>query len=228
MQRTPEAIREDMKVARSAGCPPMGAKMRALRAELKEAEGASSAPPSPAPAAAPTPFAETVGAVSAFDADFEKQFAQPARSPYDSDEWRFIEKCAAELASRTDGMSTGRVKKAYNDLELKVRLWRIAREIVLEVGVGAEWPQWTALQRDESTGKKVEKKPAVPAPAPAAAPAATAATPIVPPGESILAAASGAPSTDGMARAIAAEIAGAMRNRVMPQGTPAALAGAPA
>jgi hypothetical protein len=224
MPRPIEAILADISSAKAAGEKPMGALLRRLRAELKEAEGTAAAPASPVPAE-PAPSETATDRGPLWTADF----ALSTASPLDSDEWRFIEKCAAELASRTDGMSTGRVKKAYNDLELKVRLWRIAREIVQEVGIGAEWPQWTALDRDESTGKKRDKKTAA---APAPAPQPEVAAPLPAAGVSVaevaLAAASGAPSTADLARSIAAEIAGTMRTRAMPQGTPGALAGATA
>jgi len=97
----------------------------------------------------------------------------------DTAEWRFVERTCAELNLNLTGGSAGDiVKKIYNQIKAKVTAWRMTREVVAEIGIGAEWPQFAALNRNPSTGAKL---PAQPEPAPVEAdPAATeAGMPIV-------------------------------------------------
>ncbi len=228
--RAVSEIEAEIVKAKESGVKPMSREMRALRSELKdavnatagpvkEAEGASSAPTSPAPVAAPTSSASV--ATTATES-FLVDLLPP--SPYDSDEWRFIEKAIAETEiDFGHGSTTGVMKRLYHFLMAKVGLWRLTREIVAQVGPGNEWPQWATLGRNDSTGKKEEKaKPApvahaplMPAPAPSAP---NRSDPGAAVGNSF-----GVPDTADMARTIASTIVQDMRSRAMPAQAPQAV-----
>lgn len=81
-----------------------------------------------------------------------------------SDEWRFVERVIAEMEIPE---GSGRVKRIYNELDARLKVWRITRDIVLKLGPGARWPQYNELGRSEGTGEIVEKKAAPVAPPPA-------------------------------------------------------------
>lgn len=191
MPRSVSEIEAEMAAAKEAKVHPASAKMRALRAELDAANGVASTQTS---------------AESAVSAD-----ASPAPDPYQSDEWRFIEKACAEVRIEADGSMTNAAKKVYNVLDAKLKVWRIARAVVAQVGIGNKWPQFTDLGRDPNTGELLSEKAArttansPPTPAPAApAPRVTdAGMPIRSNGNNAIAAAM-APAVEGLKEAFRA------------------------
>lgn len=178
MARPVVEIEADIEAAKAAGDKTAlnrlrAEKMRAGRGKPKEAEVTVAPPPTQtvsganhvdAPAADP----DYDAAVSA-----SKGWQKP-KDVLNTAEWRFIEKAIAEAnVDFTSGAMTGLAKKLYNILVAKVTLWRMAHEVVEQVGVGNEWPQWSALGRNESTGRKLsEELKASPPPAPAPVPVA--------------------------------------------------------
>lgn len=184
-QRTPDEIAAEIEALKAGPNPPHGnsAKMRGLRAELRAAEEAEQVrlmrgDPPPAAEARQSKDAET-GVVHTWSAGSPGVLAvdwtgRPVQgpSPFDSEEWRFLTKACAEVQLESRGNQTGVVKKFYNELWAKLTVWRLAREIVEQVGIGGTWPQWVTLGRNDSTGEKLPASRQKPAPAPAA-PAAT-------------------------------------------------------
>ena len=190
--RAPEDIRAERDLvianAEEAGKRPYGPKIGELRLELigaleaeiaaVEAENEALRALTPAPgysgpgsqahddflAAATIPGARVpynVGALpDGWDIDSHES------NPYDTDEWRFIEKACAEVEIPKSGSVTGLVKWGYSVLDAKVKIWRISREIVKQVGIGEKWPQYKDLGRSNETGEPLPPKPA---PAPVAA-----------------------------------------------------------
>lgn len=140
----------------------------------------------------------------------------------DTDEWEFIERCIAEMNVPMEAQRASMPKHIYNEIKAKVRVRRIVKSVVAQVGTGAPWPQWSTLGRDDSTGEIEEKKPTRPtlvrgptpppaaaAPVPAAA-APAAGTPVTMEAVAALVAAMTAKASDPMEqfkRGVAAEIA---------------------
>ncbi len=77
--------------------------------------------------------------------------ASPAVHP-ESEEWAFVQQACAELKPPQSGSSAGLVKWAFNDLDARVKNWRVARALITKLGVGAVWPQYTALGICHRTG----------------------------------------------------------------------------
>lgn len=156
-----EAEIEDLRAAaEAAGKKPSGLKLGKLRGELidalKQENADLRACAEMGPVTAPDPDAGLEG----FDQDLVD-----AEDPHKSDEWAFIEKSIAELQlNLTGGNMTDVAKKLYNQLRAKLRIWRIARDIVDQVGTGGDWPQWNMLNRNSSTGEVLPEKPAEPEP----------------------------------------------------------------
>lgn len=160
MPRTPEEIRSEMEAAKAAGEDGRSGRMRSLKAELKEAEAALDGSDGTDDVEAPDTWSIYPPAVSVPD----------GANVYASDEWRFVEKALAELEPEIGkGTYVGAAKKLYNVLDAKVKIWRVARDVMKRVGVGKRWPQWTALGLDDTTG---EPLPPRPVPPPAAVPQA--------------------------------------------------------
>ena len=113
-----------------------------------------------------------------------------APDPLSTDEWAFAEKACAELElDLTKGVTTDLVKKLYNQIDAKVKAWRIIRAVVKGVGTGVAWPQFNALGIGSSLGEALhghsvlsddwepgytsKPEPAAPAEAPPPAPTIT-------------------------------------------------------
>lgn len=77
--------------------------------------------------------------------------------PLESDEWAFVQQACAELKPPQAGSSTGLVKWAFNDMDARVKNWRIARALITKLGVGAAWPQFTALGLCHRTGRPLHE-----------------------------------------------------------------------
>lgn len=168
MTRRPEEIQADIDAEKAKGTHHMAAALRVLREELKAATATVSAevdaPAGVVVSVTPEPVV-TLGA--------ECSVEVPATPAVDTAEVDFIEKAIANTEiDFSSGQLTGVVKKLYNILWAKLTLWRISRDIVKQIGPGGEWPQWAALGRNDSTGRKEEEKPATVVPArPVACPA---------------------------------------------------------
>lgn len=206
MTRTADVIQAEIDAAKAAGEHQASAKMRRLRAELKEvipsAAVAGETIPEPEPMSVTLP--DSVSGTCTVT----------ILSPLDSDEWRFIEKCCAEVV---DVEGIHQAKKVYNLLSAKLKTWRRAREIVLKFGIGARWPQWSELNLNPDTGEPVAPKPvSVPAPV-APAPTDLHAPRTV---EQAMAGAAGADDSKEFARAVAAEIAASIGSRTEPTRKP--------
>ena len=79
-------------------------------------------------------------------------------SPTDTPEWRFIEKCCAELdVNLGKGITTDLAKRIYDRVVAKVMAWRMLLEIVTENEPGADFPPFSKLGRNTSTGKKQDQ-----------------------------------------------------------------------
>lgn len=151
MPRTVAEIDADLAALKASGSHPASREMKALRTE----KAALSAPP----------VTETL------PPDVSVECAMAASDPYQSDEWAFIKQAIASTEIEfKSGQMTGVAKKMFNILGMKLLLWRTARDIVAEVGIGGEWPSWSTLGRDESTGRKEAPKPVTP---PVSSPSAT-------------------------------------------------------
>jgi hypothetical protein len=82
--------------------------------------------------------------------------AEVPESVFESDEYRFMEKCCQE-AQLPRGTSAGMAMLLYNEMAAKRMAWIIMREVIQEVGVGQPtWPQWSTLGRNNATGEKNE------------------------------------------------------------------------
>jgi len=173
--RAPEDIRAERDLvianAEEAGKRPYGPKIGELRLELIDALEAENealraltpAPDYSGPGSLPGGTSAPLGQVVVPDGwDIDSQES----NPYDTDEWRFIEKACAEVEIPKSGSVTGLVKWGYSVLDAKVKIWRISREIVKQVGIGEKWPQYKDLGRSNETGEPLPPKPA---PAPVAA-----------------------------------------------------------
>lgn len=149
MARSVDAIEADLEALRLQGVHGNAKEMVKLKLELQAAQDADSGAEMP-PQQDPEPM--EVGPVTAEPgAAAEVPALDPA--DFDSDEWQFIQKACAEVQTPKGGIASGLVKTLYNTLKAKVRIWRLAREIVGQVGIGGEWPQWSALGRNNSTGE---------------------------------------------------------------------------
>jgi hypothetical protein len=162
MSRTVAEVEADIASAKASGEKPMGKRLRALRDELKAATAPACVVDVIAATAAPTRMVESAS------------IETPASDPFATDEWRFIDRACSEIKIEADGSMGNAVKKVYNELDAKVKVWRIARQIVAQVGIGNKWPQWVTLGRNPSTGEKEAPKPppvqkARPLPPPSAA-----------------------------------------------------------
>lgn len=166
MPRTVAEIESEMSKLRAEGVHHSTKEMKTLRDELKSI-GAGDAPvPSQetvdlaavdlaaADIASIGTRTETLGSAIEVEAKYE------SADPLQSDEWAFIQKSIAEIEVKFDGQNGHITKDLYHNVMFKVTVWRMAREIVKEVGVGGEWPQWVALNRNDSNGAKRTLKPA--------------------------------------------------------------------
>lgn len=162
MPRPVAEIESEMESAKRAGEKPMGAKMRALRAELIVAQN----PPPPEPDAP----AETV----TLGADVSVE-VPPEGVVYAGSEWAFVEKALAE-SPVPEGIH--QLKKYYQGLQAKVRIWRLARSIVAKHGEGAAWPSWGTLGLNPDTGEPEAPRATPPSAPPAVAPVTEAGMPV--------------------------------------------------
>ncbi len=138
-------------------------------------------------------------------------------SLFDSQEWNFVERLIARAPIET---GSGRCKKIYNDVDARVKVWRILRGIYEQIGVGNVWPQWVALKRDENTGElKSEKTTPVLLQTPPPAPQSG----VTEGGMPIRASAPPASEMDEFKRSIAETLANALSSRSEPprKATPA-------
>lgn len=209
MPRTSQDIQADIDAAKSRGVHQASREMKALRKELAAVN-------------ATTTESNASGASSPQPAVSESAAGTANADPLKSDEWRFIEKVIAEMQIEfSKGSTTGAMKKIYNELDARIKMWRLSREIVAQIGPGNEWPQWAALGRNDSTGRR-EDRPAPP-PRPVVAPDPVPPTteggmPIrsaKPPDSEILA------QFGGAAEMVAASIASRARPAPVPAGAPA-------
>ncbi len=96
-----------------------------------------------------------------------------AQDPFQTDEWRFLERCCAEMdIELARGVTTNLAKKIYDKVGAKFMAYRTMKEIVAERGVGAEWVPFAVTGRDPNTGNKRKLKAVEPAPEPEKAPRA--------------------------------------------------------
>ena len=180
MARDAETIQAEIEVLKAQGVDGRSAPVRALRAELKALGVGVGAPARkrrkkkrtrkavhrPELPKTEAPQAMFPGEQTRTVSGGPSVVAVIEADPFKSDEWDFIQKACAEVKLQNAGNQSGVVMKFYLELWAKVQVWRIAREVVQEFGIGAEWPSWASLHRDPSTGKKFDAKPA---PAPKAA-----------------------------------------------------------
>lgn len=157
MSRTVAEIEAEIASLKAAGEHQATGRMKALRAEKALAVAADAVKDTPSD-------------------EFGDMPAMPHADPFTTPEWEFIQRSIAttELEFKP-GLMTGMAKKMFHVLSAKVMLWRMANDIVKQVGVGNEWPTWQALGRNDDTGAILTEKPAAPrlvAP-PAPAPAVT-------------------------------------------------------
>lgn len=175
MPRTVAEIEAEIAATKAEKVHPMSARVRALRDELKAAKN-----PAPVPEkgldgqVAYMQFASNAGNIEVSTSGF----VAPVCDPYSTDEWKFIEKACAEFELSDTGNQSRIVKRLYQAIDAKLKVWRLAREIVAQVGIGKEWPQFSALGRDENTGQKVAPKPVVAPKAPVAPTVTEAGMPV--------------------------------------------------
>lgn len=170
--RSPEEIQAEMDHLKAEGVDGRTKQMRTLREELKAAQEALESPSPIDQNIAPAGVTETAPAQVQAEVHID---ASEGESPFDTDEWRFVERC---LASSEFTGSRSKPKYVYQDIKAKVKTWRIIREkVVGMVGIGGDWPQWTAFGLDPDTGDPIKEKPApkVVAPDPVPPPATTQA-----------------------------------------------------
>lgn len=221
MPRTAEEIQADIDAAKAAGLDGRSARVKELKAELKgattlpreqkvltaaDADADLAGTPRPDNPSVPAPVVPAISTSAGL----------PGASAYETDEWRFIENAIAEAEIDLKGASaTGIVKATYNVVDAKLKVWRMCREIVAQVGIGNEWPQFSALGRNDRTGAKVEPKPAPPPPP--AVPAAPPAAPTRSAGaEAMIGASMGADDSAARAAAIKAQMASMLGSRPAP------------
>lgn len=162
MPRTVEEIDAEIARLKSEGVHQSAKPIRLLRDEK-----AALLNPTPKVQAPEAVFTSQVGVCQSVSSGGGTAIWVP--SPHNSDEWRFIEKACAEIQIETEGTMSNAVKKIYNVLEAKVKMWRLARGIVEKVGVGGKWPQFSALNINPSTGEPLPPpipvlKPSMPGP----------------------------------------------------------------
>ena len=143
MARTIEEIKADL--AALEGEKGVGVKKGKLRTELIEAYDAAFGEQAATITAGPL--------VSAFYSD-----DLMATDPLESEEWLFVERVCAELdVDMKKGTNVGLVKDVFNMVDAKVKAWRVMRDIVAKLGVGAKWPQFAATGLNSSTGEPVHE-----------------------------------------------------------------------
>lgn len=166
--RTIEVVEAEIAALRAKGYDNRHGEVKALKAELAVLLAEGSPKQATAPAAPPVAF----GAVD----------VTPA--PVDDAEWRFIEKCLAEVQIEFGSGHTARAASTiYEALDMRVRIWRVLRRLVSANGVGAEWPAWSTFNLDDSSGRPRKPKPVAPPPEPAPVvfPGQSLAPPVMPP-----------------------------------------------
>ncbi len=197
--RTPDQVRADIEALEASGKknPKKKGMLRGELIEALEAENEALKAPSTMTVSGVSPVTSLLG-----------DSLTGATDPFDTDEWRFIEKSIAEQKlDLRGGSTTGIVKHIFNLVDAKLKIWRLTRELVSEIGIGVEWPQFSALGRDDRTGKKKAPKkqmvevPKVVAPDPEPA--------LVSP-EAVAAAARGVQDTGTMAQDIAKALSGTL------------------
>jgi hypothetical protein len=154
---------DDLK---AQGMHPRSGPLRTLRAELKAAKALPSASGADVEVSV-TPAAPAV--VETVDSGL-----------YDTEEWRFIERCVAEIPIGLQGMTSNFFKKMYGRVTLQVGLWRRMRDEYAKVGPNGEFLAFGDLGIDPTYGKPVQPKQEAngkdepePEPEPEGAPAVT-------------------------------------------------------
>lgn len=145
MSRTVADVDAEMAALTAAKVHHSSKQMRALREE----RAALLAPP---PTEDHTPLSDFREAVEA------------SSDPMKSDEWRFIEKCLAEIEIANDGNQARLAKTIFQRVTTQVRMWRILRMIFSEVGPGGSLPTWASLGLRDGDGEPEAAKPIAPAP----------------------------------------------------------------
>ena len=225
MPRTEAEIRAEDAILKGQGVHHSTKQRVNLRNELKAVlaankQEANSVPGSDEAARIPTPQAQVhvevdpgPGSISQSAPDAWSAFTTGtcSQTVFDSPEWNFIEKCIAEI--KIDGQRTGRYKHLYQDLQMKVTVWRRIRRLTMEVGEGNTWPTFAELDMDAGTGEtKSEMEARIGTDNGHEAPAEPEPTPEVPvrdgpdPQEVMAQAMGGAEEVGDMAKAIANEL----------------------
>jgi len=99
----------------------------------------------------------------ALDGETEDQLLsrmEKAPSKFDriETEQDFIDRCCAEVDLPPGQLGAGVAKKFYQRVATKIRIWRMMRELMGEIGLGAPLPSWPMLGRDDDTGERKEKE----------------------------------------------------------------------
>lgn len=152
--------------------------------------------------------------------DLPAEVPSEGTDPHKTAEWAFIQQAIASTEMEfKPGLMTGMAKKMFHVLAAKVTLWRIANDIVRQVGIGNEWPQWTALGRNEDTGAIVLDKPPPPAIVRSSASVEIAPT-VTMGGMPIVNTAPPMDQMEAMKAAIRGQVAGDVNGRPTPQRAP--------
>jgi len=166
MPRTPEEIQAEMKRLKAEGVHHASKPFRALRAELEAAGGA------PRPSEPKRKRKASKGRREAFKPaplpmEVTVEPAQPVEIPsrarveedvFDTDEWRFIERCCVEFSLEMRGVNSSMTKKACDIISIKVKVWRLMRGLFKDLGPGAELPQYADLGLDPTFGRPIKPK----------------------------------------------------------------------
>lgn len=179
MPRSVEEIEAAMAQAKADGEPPMGKVLRALREELKAAQNPADAAGAAGPDE-PAPFdasaSDTVVAKILPQVYGDRPLApEPPQRGFCSEQ-EFIDDTLSKIAASIEfkgGTLNNIVEKIYERLDAVLKARRVVVEIVQDLGEGATWPQWMALNRNGSTGAKLPPRPE---PAPRVVPVAPSVT----------------------------------------------------
>ena len=74
---------------------------------------------------------------------------------FDEGEMDFVDRVLATYASGGVGTQTGKVKYLYQGIAQALQARRIVREIMASLPAGVALPPWTALDRDENSGRQI-------------------------------------------------------------------------
>lgn len=143
MARSADEIRAEDEALKAQGKHHFSSERKALAKELKALEAISDAD-----------GGQAEGVSEAITADFD----MGADDPYDSDEWRFIAAACAEFVLPKGGSTTGLVKTIFNEIDAKVKAWRLARKIIAKIGIGEPWPQFAVMNLNPGTGEPIPGK----------------------------------------------------------------------